>query len=101
MITEVVIKNFQEKSWHYIGDYRLLSDSKYLLRPTRIENELIMINREGKTEVQKLVEYVFSFAEVEEMLNLSGFSITEIYGIPGKKPYSFGDPRVYIEAVKD
>ena len=63
MITEVVIKNFQEKSWHYIGDYRLLSDSKYLLRPTRIENELIMINREGKTEEQKLVEYVFSFAE--------------------------------------
>jgi 2-polyprenyl-3-methyl-5-hydroxy-6-metoxy-1,4-benzoquinol methylase len=101
MITEVVIKNFQEKSWHYVGDYRLLTDSKYLLRPTRIENELIMINKEGKTEEQKLVEYVFSFAEIEEMLNLSGFSITEIYGIPGKKSYSFGDPRVYIEAVKN
>jgi len=101
MITEVVIKNFQEKSWHYVGDYRLLTDSKYLLRPTRIENELIMINREGKTEEQKLVEYVFSFAEIEEMLDLTGFSISEIYSIPGKKSYSFGDPRVYIEAVRN
>ena len=101
MITEVVAKNFQEKSWHYVGEYRLITDSKYLLRPTRIENELIMINKEGKTEEQKLVEYVFSFAEIEEMLNISGFSISEIYGIPGKKPYSFGDPRAYVEAIKN
>ena len=100
MITEVVIKNFQEKSWHYVGDYRLLTDSKYLLKPTRIENELIMMNQDGKMEEQKLIEYVFSFAEMEEMLDLAGFSITELYGIPGKKPYSFGDPRVYIETIR-
>src|SRR5205085_4636845 len=84
-LAETVIKNFTDKSWSYNGDYRLLTDSEYLFNPTRIETEFTIISQQGNVEVKKGVDYIYSYSEMQKMLEESGFIIKEVYSIPGKR----------------
>jgi SAM-dependent methyltransferase len=99
-LAETVIKNFTEKAWDYSGDFKMLTDSEYLFSPTRVETEFIMINKKGDTERKKAVDYIYSYSEMQEMLEAAGFELTEVFSIPGKKKFSVGDPRAYIIAQK-
>jgi hypothetical protein len=100
MIGEIAIKHFQEKTWLYVDEYKYLLDNKYLFHPTRIETDHIVINDQGETQTLKGVDYIFSFSELESMLNNAGFIMTDVYSTPRKRKYSFGDSRAYIVAVK-
>jgi 2-polyprenyl-3-methyl-5-hydroxy-6-metoxy-1,4-benzoquinol methylase len=97
-LAETVIKNFTDKSWSYNGDVKVLNESEYLFNPTRIETEFTFVGREGVAEVKKAVDYIFSYSEMQKMLEISGFEIIEAYSIPGKKTFAVGEPRAYIIA---
>lgn len=99
-LAEIVIKSFESKSWAYDGDHKMLTDSEYLFNPTRIETEYIMIDKNGHEEIKKAVDYIFSFSEIQRMLEIAGFSIKEVFSIPGKKKFTLGEPRAYIVAEK-
>jgi cyclopropane fatty-acyl-phospholipid synthase-like methyltransferase len=99
-LTEIVAKNFREKSWSYISSTKFLSDSKFLLHPSRIETENIFIDEHGNTERKTGIDYLFSLNEMEQMFNNSGFQVIAVYSIPGKKKFSLGDQRAYIVAEK-
>lgn len=100
-LAEIAINSFKEKSWSSINGLKFLADSKYLFHPTRIETETIIISKDGTTETKKAIDYIFSVAEMEAMLNMAGFSMKEIYSIPGKKKFTLGEPRAYIVAEKN
>ena len=51
-------------------------------------------------EEKEGVDYIFSIAEMETMLNKAGFNLKEIYSIPGRKKFTLGEPRAYIVAEK-
>jgi 2-polyprenyl-3-methyl-5-hydroxy-6-metoxy-1,4-benzoquinol methylase len=99
-IAEVAIKTFQERTWHYVDDYKFLTESKYLFHPTRIESNYTILASSGKTETLKGIDYIFSFSELETMLNEAGFKMAEVYSTPRKRKYNFGDARAYIVAIK-
>ena len=99
-LAETVIKDFTDKSWTYNGDYKVLNDSVYLFNPTRIESEITMIDKEGNSEVKEAIDYIFSYSEMQKMLEQSGFELKEVYSIPGKKKFTVGEPRAYIIAQK-
>jgi SAM-dependent methyltransferase len=99
-LAEIVIKNFEAKSWNYDGDYKMLTDSEYLFNPTRIETEYIMIDKNGQEEIKKAVDYIFSYSEMQRMLETAGFFVKEVFSIPGKKKFTMGEPRAYIVAEK-
>ena len=99
-LAEIVIKQFKEKSWSRFNDLLLLVESRFLLRPARVETTSIIITDNGEREEKQAVDYIFSIAELESMLNKTGFQLKEVYSIPGKKVFSPGDPRAYIVAVK-
>lgn len=99
-LAESVIKEFTDKTWSYNGDYKLLTDSAYMFNPTRIESEFIMIDKEGNTEIKKAIDYIFSYAEMQKMLERAGFNLIEVFSIPGKKQFAVGEPRAYIIAQK-
>ena len=85
MIGEIVIKDFKEKGWNYVGGYKYLVDNKYLFNPSRIESEHILISSEGQIETKKAIDYIFTFSELEKMLNDSGFVVKEIFSSPKMK----------------
>lgn len=99
-LAEMVMKNFKDKSWSRINNLLFLSESRFLLRPARIETTSIIITDKGEREEKQGVDYIFSVAELEAMLNKTGFILNEIYSIPGKKQFSFGEPRAYLVAEK-
>jgi 2-polyprenyl-3-methyl-5-hydroxy-6-metoxy-1,4-benzoquinol methylase len=100
-LAEIVMKQGKEKSWSRFNDLLLLVESKFLLRPARIETTSIIITDNGDREEKNAVDYIFSIAELESMLNKSGFQLKEVYSIPGKKQFTPGEPRAYIVAVKN
>ncbi len=100
MISEIAIKHFEAKTWLYADEFKYLLDNKYLFNPTRIETDHIVISEHGETQVLKGTDYIFSFAELEDMLSKTGFKMGEVFSTPRKRKYSFGDNRAYIVAVK-
>ena len=99
-LAEIVQKKFIDKSSSKIGDYTFLTDSKYLLDPTRVETETTITAPDGTKESKTAIDYVFSEKEMESLLNRSGFNLKENFSIPRKKQFSIGDVRAYIIAEK-
>jgi len=99
-LAEIVPKNFKEKSWSYVGDFKFLTDNKYLFNPSRIEAEYFFIASDGTAEKKIGIDYIFSINEIRAMLKKFDFEIKDIYSIPGKKKFTLGEPRAYIVAAK-
>ena len=99
-IAEIAILQFKDRTWSQVGDIKLISDSKYLFHPTRIETQSLILLPNGKTESKTAIDYVFSIAELNEILRSSGLGMEDVYSIPGKKTFSLGEPRAYIVARK-
>jgi 2-polyprenyl-3-methyl-5-hydroxy-6-metoxy-1,4-benzoquinol methylase len=99
-LAEIVSRNFKEENESLIGNMKFLTKSKYLYNPTRIETQSTILASDGSVEIKTGVDYIFTTAEIEAMLNKAGFTVKEIYSIPGKKIFTEGDPRIYIIAEK-
>ena len=100
MIAEIAFNDFREKSWSNIGDLKYITESKFLLQPSRIETEHLVLAPGGQTETKKAIDYIYSIGEMELMLAEAGLSLDEVYSIPGRKKFTLGDPRAYFIARK-
>lgn len=100
MIAEIAIKHFEAKTWLNVDEFKYLLDNQYLFSPTRIETDHILVRDDNQVQVLKGVDYIFTFAELETMLNQCGFAMPAVYSTPRKKKYIFGDNKAYIVAVK-
>ncbi|PZR25813.1 MAG: hypothetical protein DI535_16690 [Citrobacter freundii] len=99
-LTEIAVKTFQQKTWGLVDGVKFLSDCKYLFFPARIESECTMIFPDNHAEIKRGVDYIFSIAEFQKMLEYCGFAIQEIFSIPGRKKFALGDQRAYLVAKK-
>src|SRR6185436_20578514 len=99
-IAEIALKQLTNRTWGKFNDLLFLTDSRYLINPARMETTSIIIPERGEREQKTSVDYIFSLNEIESMLRKSGFQLNEIYSIPGKKPFTVGEPRAYIVAEK-
>jgi SAM-dependent methyltransferase len=100
MLAEIAFDGFKEKAWSQMGDLKYITESKYYLQPTRIETDHLIIAPDGKTETKKAVDYIYSIAEMEMILSEAGFTMKEVYSIPGRRKFTLGDTRAYIVADK-
>lgn len=99
-IAEIAFKNFEKKSWMQKGEVKYLTESKYVLHPSRIETESTMIAADGSIETKTAIDYIYSINEMDTMLKNAGFTLKEIYSIPGRKTFILGEPRAYFVAIK-
>lgn len=99
-LAEIVFKNSVTKSWSEINGIKFLTDTRLLFHPTRLEAESTMIHPDGSTETKTGIDYIFSINEMESMLRAAGFSLKEVYSIPGRKKFTVGEPRAYLVAQK-
>lgn len=100
-LAEIVFNDFREKGWSKIGDLKFITESKYFLQPSRIETDHLILSPDGKTETKKAIDYIYSVAEMELILSEAGFTMKEVYSIPGRKKFTLGEPRAYIVAKKE
>ena len=96
MLAEIAFNNFRERSWINVGDLKYITESKYLLQPSRIETEHLIIAPDGLTETKIAIDYIYSISETEKLLAEAGIVMEDVFSIPGKKKFTLGDPRAYI-----
>jgi 2-polyprenyl-3-methyl-5-hydroxy-6-metoxy-1,4-benzoquinol methylase len=99
-IAEIALQNIKENVSSRIGDMTLQSECSVLFHPTRITVKSTIINDKGDREVKTGIDYIYSIAEMEVLLKKAGLQLKEIYSIPGRKPFTVGEPRAYIVAEK-
>jgi SAM-dependent methyltransferase len=99
-LAETVIKQFNPRTWTDIGELRILSKSRYLFFPTRMDTETMIITAKGEIEMKQAIDYIFSVGEMTKILAAAGLLLKDIYTIPGRKKFSVGDPYAYMIAVK-
>ena len=99
-LTEIVAKGVPEKQWSRFDDLILLSDSRYLFQPTRIETTTTILKNMEVVEVKEAIDYVFSVAEFITLLEKSNLKFRINFGIPGRTEFKLGDPRAYLVAEK-
>jgi 2-polyprenyl-3-methyl-5-hydroxy-6-metoxy-1,4-benzoquinol methylase len=99
-LAEIVARNFKEEQESKIAGMTFLAKSRYLYEPTRIETQSSIIAPDGSIETKTGIDYIYSVAEMEAMLQQAGFEVEIMYSIPGKKIFTEGEPRIYIIAVK-
>lgn len=100
MLGEIAIRHFKEKEWFYAGEFKYLHDCAYYFHPSRIESEHTIIAPDGRIEVNKGVDYIFTIPELQAMMLEAGLSIEGIYSTPRKRPFKIGDTRAYIVVCK-
>src|SRR5690606_9004712 len=100
MITEVIAKKLTEKEWYQVQEFKYLLENEYLLHPTRVETKHTVIAPDGTIEEKQDVDYIFSMAEMEAMMQEAGLSLLAIYSTPRKRPWSLGDEYIYFLAEK-
>lgn len=100
MLAEIAIKYFKERDWFWADDYQYILENKFYLRPARIETAHTLIRPDGMAETQHGIDYMFTIAELEKMMNNAGLVLTDIYSTPRKRPFQFGDTRAYLVAEK-
>ena len=100
MIAEIAIKHFKEKDWHYAGDYKCVLEYTYCFHPARIESEQTIISKDGKVEILKGVDYIFTLDEMDDMFRQAGLRTKALYSTPRKKKFSVGDGQIYIVAER-
>ena len=99
-LAEIVFKSFNTRSWSDVGEVKILSDSKLLFHPCRIESETTMLLPGGLMEKKLAVDYIYSINEMDVMFGAGGYRIAEIFSVPGKKKFAVGEPRAYIVAER-
>jgi SAM-dependent methyltransferase len=100
MVAEIAIRHFKEHDWHWAGDYKCVLENKYRFHPSRIESEQTIIAPNGKVEVIKGVDYIFTLAELEEMFQQTGFKTKDLFSTPRKRKFNLGDGKIYIVVEK-
>lgn len=99
-LAEIAIKSFNSSATGKVGKTEVLTESQFLFQPTRIETLNTFIAEDGSREQKKAIDYIYSYAEVEKMLQKTGFKLSVAYSIPGKKLFVLGEPRIYLVAEK-
>ena len=100
-LAEIAIRTFAQKSWSEVNGIKHICESRYLFHPTRIESDSIFLSADGSIEKKKAIDYIFSVAEMEALLEKAGFQLTELFSVPGKKKFTLGEPRAYLVAQKN
>ena len=100
-LAEIAIKSFTARAWNEVNGIKHICESKYLFHPTRIESDSIFLSPDGTIEEKRAIDYIYSIGEMELMLVEAGFTMKEVYSIPGRKKFTLGEPRAYIVAKKN
>ncbi len=100
-LAEIVFRNFKDKSTSKIGEMEFEVESGFEILPTRMEVKSRIITPNGEVEERSSVDYIYSINEMSSIFAESGFRLTEVYSIPGRKKFTLGEPRAYLIAIHD
>jgi len=100
MIAEIAIRHFEAKQYQEVDGFKYQIDNNFCFYPSRIESLHTVTNEDGRSEVIKGVDYIFTLSELDEMFSLAGLKTVSVFSTPRKRKFSLGDSSVYIVVRK-
>ena len=99
-IAEIVYQSFKPSADTKVGDTSMTSTLELKFNPTRLEAVTVFTAPDGATETKTGIDYIYSLNEMNSFFSAAGLQVRELFSIPGKKPFTLGEPRIYIVADK-
>jgi cyclopropane fatty-acyl-phospholipid synthase-like methyltransferase len=104
MIAEVILPDYQERSWLPVGDDLLfLAEYTYHPAESRIEQNLTYIRKtatETQTETRLAQHYIYTLGELHRLFAEAGFMIEACMGTFLGEEFQLGDENVWLLAKK-
>lgn len=79
-----------------IGSFRHTNTFHLRTDPLRIEIQSRIEDENGNTEEKLAIDFLYSLAELKNLVEAAGLQLLKTESIPGKKLFELGDPRAYI-----
>ncbi len=104
MVAESVLTDYQARSWQPIGEGNdspilFLVENEYEPLESRIDSHLTFVHN-GRTETRTARHYVFTIAELGELMAEAGLPVVAVYGTVAGDRYALGDEGVWLLAEK-
>ena len=105
LAAESVLPGLDDRAWEPVGDSLLLVERRYLVAEGRVEAEYTFITggkggQEATRETRMASYWVYTVAEIREMLAGAGLALEGLFGDPSQRPYEVGDPQLLLTARK-
>lgn len=95
MAAESVLPDFEEQSCHEIDDIVVTIKERYAATESCIDSEYVF-ERDGKTESRKARHWIYTAAEIQRMLERTGFSVIDCYGSLKGEPFKLGSRELFV-----
>lgn len=98
-IAEFILPRHRDREWGPMGDYLFLEENHYDPAQGRMMTEYTIVH-DGKIEKKSDSNRIYTFRELDRLLEDAGFGKREAFGSFEQEPYRFGSPMHYVVASK-
>ena len=99
MTAESVLPNFADRLWQQVGDILMVVEHHYDPAGSRLESDYRFI-RGDLTEQGRLVHDIFTCGQLVAMLDAAGMDVVALESDLDGTPFTLGDPRLLITAIR-
>lgn len=96
---ESLLPALQERRWMELGDLLFFSRGQYDCAKSRLDTTYSVV-KGGVRETKTAHTWIFTVAEIREMLSTEGLETEAIYGSVAKEAYGLGSARLVLVAQK-
>lgn len=95
LAAESILPRFTEREWCPIGGLYFLENNRYDVAESCIETVYTFI-QEGSVETRTGLHWVYTTAEIREMLSTAGFATRSLYGSCERQPFQLKSPLIVV-----
>lgn len=96
---ESLLPTLKERAWYQVDDILFAEEHRYLADISCLETEATFV-RDGKSEVRKWWQWIYTVGEIRRLLGHGGLTIRELYGSHDGQPFKLGNPLLVVVAEK-
>jgi SAM-dependent methyltransferase len=98
-VAEFIFPRHRDREWTPIRDFLFLEENHYDPAQGRMMTEYTVV-RDGKTEKRSDSVRIYTYREIDRLLEDAGFGKREAFGSFDREPYQFNSPMLYFLASK-
>jgi len=99
LCAEMLLPNFQERTWFQAGSVIMLEENRYDLDRGRFETDYTFI-KEGEMEKKSGSQRLYTYSELRRLLENAGLTEIEGYGSLHLEPFALASHRLFLVARK-
>jgi SAM-dependent methyltransferase len=97
---ESILPHFKEREWMQIDDILFAFENRYQVAASCLETSFTFV-RGGKVETRHGLQYIYTAAEIQRMLERAGLKTLHLYGSLDLQPFKLGAQMHYLYLIAE